>query len=395
MRVLVEASAAVLPEPTGVGGYLRSLLGRLPIVDPSTGYVVRYVRVGRATDRDWLASLPLSERPIVLPRGARRLHARTNIPPLGVIARCDVVFVPNFRPPVVPWRRSVVTVHDLAFRLFPETAPHAAPWWQRSVRRSIHRASRILVPSESTRRDLLRLEDIDPIRVVTVPLAVDRTVYAPASAERVEAVRAKHGIDGPYVLFLGRHPRKNLHGMLRAFAAVPDDVRPRLVVTGSPPVTRDGSDRDRDALSALPDHVRSQVSLIGHVPTGDVPPLLTGSEGLVFPTFYEGFGLPALEAMSCGAPVLASNVSALPEVVGDAALLVDPLDDHAIVEGMIRLVTDEPFRVRLRSAGFERVARFDWDQTAKATAAVLHDAARSEESGIPIGGRRVRPTTPR
>jgi glycosyltransferase involved in cell wall biosynthesis len=176
------------------------------------------------------------------------------------------------------------------------------------------------------------------------------------------------------VLFLGRHPRKNLHGMLRAFAAVPDAVRPRLVVTGSRPYTRDGSDPDRSALDALPGRIRDRVSLIGYVSTEDTVALLSGAVALAFPTFYEGFGFPALEAMACGTPVLTSNVSSLPEVVGDAAVLVDPRDDAAITESLARLLEDGALRDRLRAAGLARVLEYDWDRTARATADVLHDA---------------------
>jgi glycosyltransferase involved in cell wall biosynthesis len=376
VRVLIESTPAALAERTGVGTYVWNLLRRLPVVDPSTEYVARYVHFrGAFRQRSRrLGDMPVTQRPVAYPWWLYRWSARFNVPPLGLFARCDVVFVPNFLPPPALGKRFVVTVHDLAFRLFPETAPQAAPWWQRSVHRAIRRASRIIVPSRSTRADLLALYDVEPDRVATVPLGIDRSVFAPAPAERVEEVRARYGIEGPYLLFLGRHPRKNLHGMLRAFAAVPEAVRPRLVVTGSRPYTRDGSDPDRSALDALPGRIRERVSLIGYVSTEDTVALLSGAVALAFPTFYEGFGFPALEAMACGTPVLTSNVSSLPDVVGDAAVLVDPRDDASIADGLVRLLEDHALRDRLRAAGLARVLDHDWDRTARATADVLHDA---------------------
>jgi glycosyltransferase involved in cell wall biosynthesis len=236
-------------------------------------------------------------------------------------------------------------------------------------------AAKVLVPSNTTRDDLLRLYDVDPSRVVVVPLGVDRSLYSPARRERIDEVCRRFRIEGPYLVVLGRHQRKNLDGLLRAFASIPARVRPRLVVTGSPAWTPDGADHDGAALAALRAEARDQVSLIGYVRPDEAAALLSGSLGLAFPSSYEGFGFPALEAMACGAPVLTSNVSALPELVGDAAVLVDPRDDASIAEGLLRIVTDGSLRHRLREAGLARAARYDWDETARATAAALHDAA--------------------
>jgi glycosyltransferase involved in cell wall biosynthesis len=191
----------------------------------------------------------------------------------------------------------------------------------------------------------------------------------------VDAARRRYGIEGPYVVVLGRHQRKNVPRLLRAFASVPSDARPRLVVTGDRPWTPDGSDHDGPTLAALPEDVRRSVSLVGYVPPAEAAALLSGSLGLAFPTLYEGFGFPALEAMACGAPVLTSATSSLPELVGDDAILVDPLDESSIAEGLVRLVTDEGLRARLREAGLRRAAGFDWDATARATAEALRGAA--------------------
>ncbi len=376
MRVIVDARPAAIAAPTGVGTYVRNLVRRLPAVDPSTEYVAWYLEArGAFRPARRFADTPALERRVAFPSRAYDRLARYGLPPLELITRGDLVFGTNFVPPPARRMPSVVTVHDLAFELLPETAPQAVDWWRRAVRRSVRRAARVLVPSESTRRDLVRLLQPDPARVLVVPLGVEHEVFRPASPDRVDAVRRRFGIDGPYLVFLGRHQRKNLPALLRAFAAIPDDLRPTLVVTGVAPWTPDGSDHDGPALAALPPPVRRQVALIGYVEPPDAAALLSGSIGLVFPTRYEGFGFPALEAMACGAPVLTSNTSSLPELVGGDAVLVDPEDDGSIAEGLRRFLTDDGLRTRLREAGLRRAARFDWDETARATAAALHAAA--------------------
>lgn len=376
MRFLVDAGPAVLAERTGIGTYVWNLLRHLPIVDPGNDYLAWYVHFRSILEpRRHFDGLGVIEKRVVLPSRLIARAGRSGIPLVELVAPCDVVFGTNFVPPSSRRTPFVVTVHDLAFRLFPETAPQAVRWWTRAVERSVRSATRILVPSEATRADVLRLYEVDPRDVVVVPLGVDRTIFSPASDERIHDVRARFGIHGPYLVFLGRHQRKNFDGMLRAFAAIPDRIRPGLVVTGSAPWTRDGSDYDGPAMEVVPERVRRQVSFVGFVPSEDAAALLSGSLGLAFPTLYEGFGLPALEAMACGAPVLTSNNSSLPELVGDAVVLVDPSEDDSIVDGLVQIVTDASLRERLRAAGLQRAARYEWGTTAKATADVLHAAA--------------------
>ena len=375
MRVLVDARPAVFAFRTGIGTYVWNLLRRLPAVDRRTEYLAWYLHARSVIDRRRrFEEMDVIERGVPFPSRLYERTARFGFPPSELFARCDVVFGTNFVPPPSRRKPSVVTVHDLAFILMPETAPQAVPWWRRAVERAVRDAERVIVPSASTRRDLLRLVGADPDRVLVVPLGVDRSVFSPTAPERIEEVRLRFGVEEPYLVFLGRHQRKNLRGLLRAFATIPDDVRPRLVVTGSAPWTPDGSDHDAPALAELPYRVRRQVSLVGYVSPEDAAALLSGSIGLAFPTLYEGFGFPALEAMACGAPVLTSNTSSLPELVGDAAILVDPQDEGAIADGLQRLLTDAPLRGRLRTAGLRRAAGYDWDETARATAAALHAA---------------------
>jgi glycosyltransferase involved in cell wall biosynthesis len=270
----------------------------------------------------------------------------------------------------------VLTIHDLAFRLFPQTAPLATRRWLSRLDQALHRASQIIVVSEQTRQDLLDLYPVEPDRVSIVPLGVDAEVFRPAPKPEVSAVRRRYGIEGPYLLVLGGiDPRKNIPAMIFAYASLRADVRPTLVLAGPvAPWNPEGWQLVRSALQTLPPEVRERIVFTGYISEKAKVALLSGAEALVYASLYEGFGLPVIEAMACGAPVLTSDVSALPATAGGAALLVDPQDVEAIAGGMERLLTDARFRDGLRVAGMERSKAFSWRRTALLTADVVHRA---------------------
>jgi glycosyltransferase involved in cell wall biosynthesis len=378
LRVTIDARPAVAPERTGVGNYAWQLIRRLPEVDPDARYVAWYVH-SRAAIRRWrhfddVGAPNLRERGILYPSRLLERTTRYGFPRVEWFGRFDVLFATNFVPPPTRAGRVVATVHDLAFRRFPETAPQAVRWWREAVRQTVHRAARLIAPSEWTKRDLLELYGAPEARVAVIPLAVDGEVYRPPSEERILDVRRTFGIDGPYLIAMGRGPRKNLPRLLAALAALPSDIRPTLVIAGAREWSPDGSDPGPDALRTLPRDALSAVRLVGYLPETDKVALLGGAMGLAFPSLYEGFGFPVLEAMACGTPVLTSDASSLPELAGDAALLVDPHDVDSIRAGLQTLVTDDEVRGSLRVAGLARASRFDWTETARRTAAVLHEA---------------------
>lgn len=305
-----------------------------------------------------------------------RLVARLDLPKLEWFVRSDVVFGPNFVPPPTRARRVVVTVHDLGFRKLPSTAPHAVPWWLRGLERTLETATCVIVPSRSTANDVEDLYGVGPDRIEVIPLGVDADVYRPRDGNEVDAVRRRFGVDrAPYVMFIGLDRRKNLRGMLDAFVRLPADERLGLVLTGGMPWDPNGRDMVAEALEAVPADVRSRIAVTGYVSEYDEAALLAGAELLAFPSMYEGFGLPVLEAMACGTPVLTSDVGALPELVEGAALLVEPNDRDAIAAGIESLVRDSALRERLRAAGLARARAFRWDKTAERTADVLRAAA--------------------
>jgi glycosyltransferase involved in cell wall biosynthesis len=385
VRVAVDARPAVAPNRTGIGQYTWELLRHLPRADPDTAYAAWYLNArglvgGHRRFLREIAAPNLVERWTPIPaRWFDRLARRLDMPRVEWFVRFDVLFSPNFIPPPTRTRRLVVTVHDLAFRRFPETAPHGTRWWLGRLDRALAGAARIIAVSESTRRDLLELYEVRPERVVVIPHGVDREVFRPPSAQELEAVRRRFGIDGPYLLSLGGiEPRKNLPGLVRAFAALPPGVRPTLVIAGAGVAWNPEGGRALDeALGEVPGEARRRITMVGYVAGADKAALIGGAEALVYPSWYEGFGLPVLEAMACGTPVLTSNVSALPEVAGGAAVLVDPRDLDSIRDGMERLLADDRLRSQLAEAGMARAAAFSWTETARRTAAVLREVGSS------------------
>lgn len=288
----------------------------------------------------------------------------------------DVLFIPaHVVPFVVPvWRLppTVVTVHDLGYRYFPAT--HT--WRQRlyldwSTQWGVLAATRLIAISQATCADLMRFYAAPPGKITVVHEA--RPERATGETRRFSEVRSRYELKAPYLLYVGTiHPRKNLARLIEAYA--------KLVTAGEVPgdlVLAGGQGWLSDPLYELVQrlHLTGRVRFLGYVPDADLPSLYQGACLFCFPSLYEGFGLPVLEAQFYGVPVMTANNSALPEIAGDAALLVDPTDVDAIADAMLRLSRDEALRQQLIAAGYENIKRFSWEKAARETLAVLLAAA--------------------
>ncbi|MBI3648719.1 MAG: glycosyltransferase family 4 protein [Actinobacteria bacterium] len=375
---MVDARPALDPRRTGVGHYALEILRHLPAADPDNRYVAWYLHArGLLRPRRFFAGVGpnLTERASRLPaRVFQPVSWRLQLPRVEWLAgEFDLLLATNFVPPPTASRGVVMVVHDLAFRLFPETAPHHDARWHRRFEEALARAALLIVPSASTERDLCGRYPVAD-RVVAIHHGVDAHEFRPASSEDVARVRRAFGIDGPYALFVGGlEPRKNLEALVRAFASVPAPAR--LVIAGGPVRWDPGAaDRLDAAIAGLPPPVGERVVRAGYVSEPDKAALLSGATVLAYPSLYEGFGFPVLEGFAAGVPVLTSSVSSLPEVAGDAAVLVDPRDADAIGAELARLFEDEDLRNVLRAAGHARVAGFTWEATARATADALRRA---------------------
>ncbi len=307
--------------------------------------------------------------------------------------RVDLIHVPYFGSPFRSATPVVATIHDLIPLLLPAyKGNRGVQAYMRLAAASAKRAAHVIADSEWTRRDIIRHLRIPPDRITVTYLAASDQ-YAPRDQEALAEVCARLRLRRPYVYYVGGFDaRKNVEMVVRAFAKATQewDVRPQLVIAGRQPVGDDELFPDINR-TILETGVAADVALIGPVTAEDSAALMAGCSAFVFPSRYEGFGLSPLEAMQCGAPVLASSTSSVGEVVAEGGLLIHPDDLHGWADALRLVLTDESFARDLRRRGRERATRFSWARTAAQTLAVYDQAiARRETPAIPAVGRQIR-----
>jgi glycosyltransferase involved in cell wall biosynthesis len=358
----------------GVETYITNLIEALAASGEANRYTL-YLTKGRAGDRfagRWphvavrrtLPHTPFLRIPVTFPVELRRHPA-------------DLLHVQFTAPPFTPCP-VVATIHDLSFEHLPETFKRRS-WMQLrlTVRRTARTAAHIITSSEFSRRDLIETYNIAPERI-TVALAAAAPHFRPASADAIAEVKRRYGIEGDYVLAVGSiQPRKNLVRLVRAYSDLrrrrSHDKLPQLVLVGKRAWLYG------ETLRAVEQSgVAANVIFTGYVPERDLPALYTGALCFVYPSYFEGFGLPPLEAMQCGAAVIAGDRTSLPEVVGDAGLLVNPFDEDAIGAAIARLIDDGELRAELRARGQQRAALFNWTETARQTLQVYEQATKEK-----------------
>jgi glycosyltransferase involved in cell wall biosynthesis len=295
----------------------------------------------------------------------------------------DLLFVPAHVLPLIHPRKSVVTIHDLGYLYYPEAhTPFQNAYLRWSTRFNARAAARVLADSQATSDDLVRHYHIPADKIVVVYPGRDESLAPVTDPAALSAVRARYGLTGPYLIHVGTlQPRKNLIRLLRAFASLLADIELpppflgglQLVITGKKGWLYNDLLAEIQKLDLA---AEGRVVLTGYVPDADLPALLSGALAFVFPSLYEGFGFPVIEAMSCGTPVVCSNASSLPEVAGDAALLVDPLDVTALAAALARVAADEGLRRALSERGFRQASRFSWRQCAHQVLKVLEEVGR-------------------
>jgi glycosyltransferase involved in cell wall biosynthesis len=268
--------------------------------------------------------------------------------------------------------RSVFTLHDLIFQFDPGShKPLNIAYLRTMMPRFLRRANAIITVSECSKRDAVRIYHVPPDKIRVIYEGVDPRFGPISNLQSLADLRRKYNLPDRFILHVGTiEPRKNLPLLFEALTA-PDLRDATLVVAGQTGWLTESIFAQLDALG-----VRDRVVFTGYVPDADLPTLLSAAAALVMPSKYEGFGLPVLEAMACGTPVIASNAASLPEVGGDAALYAPPDDPRAWVESIRRVLTDEMLRASLREKGLRQAARFRWDVAARETAEVYAAVAR-------------------
>jgi glycosyltransferase involved in cell wall biosynthesis len=346
--------------PGGIGSYIRSLIPALEEADPSLDLTLFHARFDRPLPEE-LAG----RRRVELSRGIRALYPAWNaigkpgLPP--EMDASDLVHAPSPAavPPARSGQRLVVTVHDLAFRLYPAAFP---PVWRTlyraGLRRAVRRAGALLTVSRHTARDLVRLTRVDPSRIHVTPLAASLPVSSQDPAPALDRLK----VPRPYLLFVGTlEPRKNLVRLIRAYRQVAVTLPHALVLAG--PLGWRAQAVHRELAVAGP----GRILLTGLVPGEDLDALYRGADAFCYPSLYEGFGLPVLEAMTRGVPTVISTASSLPEVAGGAALAVHPRSVRELAAALELAMGDRAEAERLSAAGRERASLFSWDQTARLT----------------------------
>ena len=362
MRIGIDYTAAVR-QGGGIGRYTRNLIRALAERDREHRYTLFVAGRGEDGLGAWPAnfrrrSVPLSDRWTTI------LWQRLRLPiPIQLITgSLDLFHSPDFVLPPVGRTPTILTVHDLSFLRVPEHfVPGFCAYLTGAVSRAVARADHILADSQSTRRDLVELLAVEPNRVTVLYPGVEPRFRPIDEAPLLERVRTEYHLPERFVLGLGTlQPRKNFDGLIRAFVRLPEADDLHLVIVG-------GKGWMYEDTLALPASLgcEGRVHFPGFVDDADLPMLYNLASVLAFPSWYEGFGLPVLEAMACGTPVVAADNSSLPEVVGDAGLLIDAADTEALTEALMRLLNDDALRTDLIPAGQVQVQRFTWAAAAE------------------------------
>ncbi|HEY5885763.1 MAG TPA: glycosyltransferase family 1 protein [Pyrinomonadaceae bacterium] len=373
LRIAIDAHSV----GTGLAGnetYATNLIEALAEIDQLnlyTLYVTRKEALERFKNR-WpnftvratLPHSPLVRIPLTLSAELRR-------------NRVDVLHVQFTSPPVAPCP-VVVSIHDLSFEHLPQTFKRRSRMQLRlTVRRSARKASQVITLSNHARADIINTYRINPEKVTAIPLAAPSHFGPVSDDNELQLVKQTYGINGPYILFVGSvQPRKNLARLLHAYSLLrrngPTGKLPKLVIAGKLAWLFEDTLRTIDELN-----LTDSVVMTGYVRDVDLPALYSGARCFVYPSYFEGFGLPPLEAMQCGTPVVVGNQTSLPEVVGDAAQSVNPFDVEDIALGIRKVIMDDAWRSTLQTRGLERARLFTWQTTARNTLEVYKKAVHS------------------
>ncbi len=367
-RIYVEASS-FYGNRSGVGRYGLEVTKALMKHRPADNFTLfNFLRPGRHMDIDF--DIPLNARIKHIrwfPGRAFSLLMRKGISlPMEFfgIMRADLVIFPNFIAwPSLFHSKRISVVHDVAFLFFPQyiQAKNLA-FLKKQLAKSLRRSDKVIAVSEATKQDLITHYQVPEDKLAVVHNAVDHAVFQPSAKLRADEVRKKFDIPENYLLFVGNiEPRKNLLGLLKAYSRSFDSHHAALVIVGGGKWSWNNSDF-QDELAKLS---RLPIYRTGFISDDDMAALYAGALAFVYPSFYEGFGIPCLEAMACGCPVVCSNLSSFPEIVGEAAMQVDPNSIDDIASAIINVTSDANLREKLAGLGEKQAAKFSWEASAK------------------------------
>lgn len=368
MKIAIDASELANRREDGTQIYLYNLLKNIACVDHTNQYYLYYQnepkKIIEAPNfihaiKPWPAYWTQSRLPFLLFRD-----------------RPHVLFMPIQTLPFVmpPQIKTVITIHDLAFLMYPQTFPaadrlkHKIFAWH-----AIRRADKIIAVSEATKKDILKFYHVVPEKVRVIHHGYDKERFRPfqkqEDCDTINQVKHKYKIHKPYILYVGAlQPRKNILGLVKAFELLKNDAYELVIAGGKAWLYRELFEYARKTSA------RDNIIFTGRFETEELPALLWGAEVFVLPSLYEGFGLPAIEAMACGTPVITSNVSSLPEIAGQSAILVNPTKSEEIARAIQQVLESNEIKQKMRYSGLQNIQRFSWEKCAKETLEVVIQA---------------------
>jgi glycosyltransferase involved in cell wall biosynthesis len=356
----------------GIGVYIQNLVKNLLLLDKDNKYLLFFNPV----DLDDF-TFPRSQVEKVTNRsGKYSLSEHLTLSWQSRRKKVDLFFSPHYVMPIFLNCMKVVTIHDLIHLKFPEFLPRrgAHLYARLMFKQTVRAADRIIADSHHTKSDICRILKVDPQRIEVVYPALDEAFCASESGEEIKHFKEKWGVKKDYILYLGSEkPHKNLGNALLAYSKLAGRMDLNLVVVGANLKRNESLEQTLNSL-----RLKDRITILDFIPRRELPLLYAGAGLLVFPSLYEGFGFPVLEAFFCGTPVVASNSSSIPEVAGDAAFLVDPLNVDAIAEGILAVLNNTSLRRDLIEKGRRRAELFSWKATAEKTLRVFERVARGE-----------------
>jgi glycosyltransferase involved in cell wall biosynthesis len=376
-KIYIEGTPLFSNSRSGVGQYVKRLTEAMQQLEPENTYTVfgfHFIFKRNLPPDDISPAFARKYIRFVPGRAYNLLYKKIVKLPIDILLRSkpDVVIYGNFAFwPLWTGAKSIVVVHDLGFVDVPEyVETKNRAFLQKFVPYSIKKATHVVTISDHARRRIIDTYGVDPDKISLVPPSVDHSVYYPRKKVEISASRKKYNLPKEYFLFVGTlEPRKNLVGLLDAYAALPAIIQRRypLVLVGG------RGWADDEIQDRLARYKNLPIIRPGYVHDDDLPAVMSGARALLWPTYYEGFGMPPLEAMACGTPVLTSSTTSLPEVVGTDALTVNPADIAEITDGILRLATDDILHANLRTRGIQRARKFTWNKSAQQMLDAIND----------------------
>jgi glycosyltransferase involved in cell wall biosynthesis len=363
MRIGIDATA-LPPNPVGAGNYIIQLVRSLAALETEHQFTIFAQQRGRELIGDLPPHFHWAVAPNLSP-AVRLLWEQLRLPALVKHSKVDLLHSPHYTRPAVLPCASVVTYHDMTFFLFPELHTRVKRiFFPFAIRQSARHADMLIAASENTRRDAIRILGIPAERIITVPLGISEDFRPIKDPALLDDGRKRFQLPPEFILYVGLiEPRKNIPLLLKAYTRLVDQIDPPPLVL----VGRLGWMYEQVFQLVEQLKLKDRVYFKGYIPTQNLPIVYNLAQIFVYPSTYEGFGFPPLEAMACGTPVITTAISAMLDNVGDAGFLIPPQDEAALTQAIQTLLSDQSLRHHLSSAGRLRAAEFTWKHTAMET----------------------------